>query len=130
MIPNRVTLGSFGVHFGELGGCLWELLGPVISLGKLLGFFWESFWNLWVCFWELLRILQAALGSCGECLGILGAYPACPKGGEAPVGQGRLGNTCDILVRRRQTEGERDRRDRQTDRERQTGRQTGRQINR
>ena len=72
-----VSLASFWGHFGELWGSLWGALG--IHLGVHV---------------DLLGIPYDTL----RCLLHLGGYRACPKGGEAPVGQGRLGNTCDISV--------------------------------
>ena len=79
--------GPFGV-FGELLGSLCGALG--ITLG--------SFGGLFGVFGELLGSFCGALGVTSRSFGDLGGYRACPKGGEAPVGQGRLGNTCDISV--------------------------------
>ena len=82
-----VPLGPFGV-FGELLSSLCGALG--VTLGSFGGLFdvFGSFYGHFVEFWGSL---------CGA-LGILGATGPAPKGGEAPVGQGRLGNTCDIWV--------------------------------
>ena len=79
MVPF-VFLGSFWGHFVEL----W------VSFGEL--------WSLFGVFGELWGSLCGALGITLRSFGDLGGYRACPKGGEAPVGQGRLGNTCDISV--------------------------------
>ena len=124
--------GLFGV-FGELLGSLCGALG--ITLG--------SFGGLFGVFGELLGSLCGALGVTSRSFGDLGGYRACPKGGEAPVGQGRLGNTCDISVVAGDIlgyplwgpEGGGQPKCRQTDRstpqtERQTERQTDRQTDR
>ena len=67
----------------------------------LLGVFWEvkrPLVEVLVSVWGVLGSLCGALGVTLRSFGDLGGYRACPKGGEAPVGQGRLGNASDISV--------------------------------
>ena len=92
--PFRV----FGELLGSLCGALGIILGSFGGLFGALGITLGSFGGLFGVFGELLGSLCGALGVTLRSFGDLGGYRACPKGGEAPVGQGRLGNTCDISV--------------------------------
>ena len=87
---SSVSSVSFGGHFGELGGCLWELLGPMISLGKLLGFLWELLGfsgGLWALFGDLLGLFGYPLWVSWASWGI----PGLPQRGRSPRGAGPTG---------------------------------------
>ena len=87
VLLRMALCGPFRV-FGELLGSLCGALGIILG----------SFGGLFGVFGELLGSPCGALGVTLRSFGDLGGYRACPKGGEAPVGQGRLGNTCDTSV--------------------------------